>query len=138
VKTIPCPVEDCNGTIASSFKALARDAACIKAYLPVFEREILYWLDQPVPEEFSSFVRMGEGLFKALHDFVHHPQSGFPPLEEIVRWRRTATESFHAVAQVDPAWFVEYWRGAKAKGIKLQPSLKSLLRGAERRLPRTA
>jgi hypothetical protein len=132
--TIPCPVEGCAEPVRGfGSKALSRDAACVQAFFPILEHVNDMSQDQ-LQQEYVEFFALGLKLFNAVHTHAHDRASHALPDQAVKAWRSTANNWCEVVAQVDPKWFVQHWHDAEARGIKVPPSMKRLLRNAERRV----
>jgi hypothetical protein len=121
-----CPVEGCTRPVAFGSKGLARDAAVLGAFFPVFDRAKRFWPDK-FPEEFFTFVDMGRGFFGLVHARAHGDRSVLVPVQKIKEWRSAAASSCEGIAIVDPEWFRKYWTSVEARGLKLPPVILDMV-----------
>jgi hypothetical protein len=108
-------------------KGLAQDAAVLAAFFPVFDKALELWPDR-FPDEFLSFVNVGQGFFGLVHERAHGARVQVPT-DLIKDWRNSACESSQGVAIGDPEWFREYWTGVESRGLKLPWGIYKLVHG---------
>ena len=120
-----CPIEGCNRSVGFGAKALARDAAVLSAFFPVFDRALEFGPTE-APQAFSDFVDIGKGLVSVLHERVHGASLN-PQMALIKDWRKAACESCEGFAQIDPQWFRDYWSGIESRGLKLPWDIYKLI-----------
>jgi hypothetical protein len=125
-----CPVEGCSLPVGFGSKGLARDAAALEAFFPVFDRAKQLWPDK-FPREFFAFVDMGRGLFRMVHERAHGIGPVVLPVQQIKEWRKAAASSCEGIAIVDPEWFREYWTEVEARGLKLPFAIYQTVRAIE-------
>ena len=122
-----CPVEDCEHLLRGlGSHLLARDAASLAVFFPVFQRAAEVWPHE-FPEHVYSFVIRGERLFRLLHNQAHRPVFRHVPGREIRAWVKVATESCKGLARVDPEWFVRYWTQVEARGIRPATAIRQVM-----------
>jgi len=125
-----CPVEGCTTPVGFGCKALSRDAAVLYAFGPVFARAAELWPDK-FPQDFVTFVEMGQGLAGLVHRRAHCVGPASLPSQAIRDWRAAAVESCEGVALVDPEWFRKYWTSIGARGLKLPFAIYTMVRTIE-------
>ena len=106
-------------------KALARDAAVLDAFGPVFAHAKKLWPNM-FPDEFYVFVGAGQGLAKSVHERAH-VSGPMPPASVVRDWRAAAVEACEGIALSDPEWFRQYWGSVMKRGLKLPTGINLML-----------
>ncbi len=119
----------CERPVGLGGRSLARDAAILAAFFPVFERGGDLAPDTS-SEDFRAVVDEGRGLFGQVHDRAHGVARGHLRGKQINDWRKSAATLCVAVAATDPEWFSHYWDEVAERGLKVPKPVLQIIKSS--------
>ncbi len=119
----------CERPVGLGGRSLARDAAILAAFFPVFERggDLA---PGTASEDFRTVVDEGRGLFGQVHDRAHGVARGHLRGKQINDWRKSAATLCSAVAASDPEWFCHYWDEVAGRGLKVPKPVLQIIKSS--------